>query len=181
MFIDTCFPFIYTIHAMKFNDGVIENVSRSAYIISPLKTLEVIQNFIEENKPGAYMRFGDGDIFVATGKNALLHTSTKQLREEMKESFSMKGPDIIKALSIHSEIYGSEKEMYVGNLMLKDSTINDMLRYAHPFFVGQQIYSPIALHYAAIYYPEIANQFLKVLKKQTVLFIGNENTPEEVV
>jgi hypothetical protein len=176
-----CFPFIYKIHANKFTEDVMDKISRSAYIISPLKTLEIIQCFIEENKPGAYMRFGDGDVFVATGKNALLHTSTKQLREEMNESFAMKGTGIIKALSIHSEVYGCEKEMYVGNFMLKERVVNDILHHTYPFFVGHQVYSPIALHYAAIYYPETANQFLKVLKKQTILFIGNENTPREVV
>jgi len=37
------------------------------------------------------------------------------------------------------------------------------------------------LHYAATYYPAIAHNFLRSLKKQTILFIGNENTPEEIV
>lgn len=71
--------------------------------------------------------------------------------------------------------------MFVGNHLSTDKTANGLLQYVFPFFVGYQIYSPIALHYAATYYPTVANNFLKELKKQTILFIGNKNTPEEIV
>jgi hypothetical protein len=179
--IDICFPFIYTIHAKKFTTSLIEDISRSACIVPPLETLKILENFIIEKKKGAYMRFGDGDVFLAMGKNSMLHTSTKRLSEEMKESFSLKGPGIIKALMIHSEMYGHEEEMYIGNYLVTDNTANELLQYAYPYFVGYQIYSHIALHYAAVYYPAIANIFLRLLKKNTILFIGNENTPEEIV
>jgi len=180
-FIDICFPFIYKIHANKFTVSVIEDVSKAAYIVSPLETLKVIEDYIEQKKRGAYMRFGDGDVYLATGRNSMLHKSTRKLREEMKESFSLKGPGIIKALMMHSEMYGREEEMFVGNHLVTDKTANELLRYVYPFFVGYRVFSHIALHYAATYYPAVAHNFLRSLKKQTILFIGNENTPEEIV
>src|SRR6266496_2834614 len=85
-FIDICFPFIYRIHEKKFTGFIIEDISRSAYIVPPLETLKIIENFIEEKRRGAYLRFGDGDIFLAIGKNDAFQASRKMLSEEMNES-----------------------------------------------------------------------------------------------
>jgi hypothetical protein len=93
----------------------------------------------------------------------------------------MKGPDIIKALAIHAEVYGREKEMYIGNHLQSDKTAIELLQSVYPYFVGYQIFSPVALHYVATYHPAVANNFLGQLKKQTVLFIGNENIPDEII
>src|SRR6476469_813977 len=82
-FIDMCFPVIYKIHAKKFTSSVVEEISRSAYIVSPLETLKIIETFIEEKRMGAYMRFGDGDVYLALGKKDMLQASTKKLSEEM--------------------------------------------------------------------------------------------------
>src|SRR3954449_4076690 len=81
-FIDMCFPFIYKIHTEKFTGSVIEKISRSAYIVPPLETLKIIETFIEERRMGAYMRFGDGDVYLALGKKDMLQASTKKLSEE---------------------------------------------------------------------------------------------------
>ena len=180
-FVDICFPFIYKIHAKKFTGFIIEDISRSAYIVPPLETLKTIKNFIQGKRRGAYMRFGDGDIFLAIGKNDAFQASRKMLSEEMNESFSLRGPGIIKSLIIHSKNYGHEKEMYTGNHVVTDKKANELLKHVYPFFVGHQIFSPIALHYAAAYHPSVANNFLKLLKKETILFIGNENIPETIV
>jgi hypothetical protein len=180
-FIDLFFPFVYRIHTKKFTGFIIEDISRSAYIVSPLETLSVIENLIKEKKPGAYLRFGDGDIYLAIGNNDSFQKSTKMLGKEMNESFSLKGPGIIKSLIIHSEIYGYEREMFIGNHLITDNNAKEFLRHVYPFFVGHQIFSPIALHYTATHHPSMANDFLKLLKKETILFIGNEDAPEEIV
>src|SRR5438093_13219533 len=80
-FIDKWFPFVYRIHAKKFTGFIIDDISTSAYIVPPLETLKIIENFIEENKRGAYMRFGDGDVALALGKKDMLQVSTKRLSE----------------------------------------------------------------------------------------------------
>lgn len=180
-FVDKFFPFVYKSHVKKFTESVVHDISKTAFIVSPADTLTVITAIIRENKNGAYMRFGDGDVFLAVGKKDMLQANNKKLSAEMQEAFSLKGPGIIKALAIHSEMYGREKEMYVGNLMHKDKTSNELVAYAYPFFVGYQVFSPVALHYVASYDPAFANDFLRRLKHKAVLFIGNENTKPEIV
>lgn len=172
---------MYKIRSGKANSPVMNDISRSACIVSPLETLRHIEDFIQQKKTGLYMRFGDGDVYLSLGKNDSYQSNRRLLRNEMIECFSMKGPGIIKSLSIHSQKYGCEKEMFPGNHLASDKAASELLGQVYPFFVGYQIFSPVALHYAAAYYPVKANEFLKLLKQQALLFIGNENTPAEIV
>lgn len=165
----------------KFTNAVMQDINTSAYIVSPIETLEVVRIFIVQQKRGAYMRFGDGDIFLALGKSEAFQVSGESLALEMKEAFSLKGKRVLKALMLHSDLYGSEKEMYIGNHLISSQIADKLLQYAYPFFVGYTIYSPVALHYVATYYTTIANEFLLLLREQAILFIGNENTPENIV
>lgn len=174
-------PSVYKRHEDIFLHRVMETVSSAAFILPPMESLNAIGEFIRNKKQGVYMRFGDGDVFLATGKKDMLQQTSNKLSREMQEAFSMRGPGIIKALAIHSDIYGREKEMYVGNHLQKDKMSHELLRFAFPYFVGYPIFSPVALHYAATYEPCIANEFLRLLKRECVLFIGNENTSSEVI
>src|SRR5690606_31463370 len=93
-------------------------------IINPLQTLEEISYAIKNCERGAYMRFGDGDAFLASGINDSFQKVSSNLSIEMQEAFLLKGHSIYKSLSIHSELYGYEKEMYVGNHLVKDKFAN---------------------------------------------------------
>ena len=156
-------------------------ISETAYIISPAETLRVIEDFIKQKRRGGYLRFGDGDVFLSLGKDDAYQSGKTMLRKEMNECFSLKGQGILKSLSIHSDKYGREKEMYPGNHLSSDKAATELLKHVYPFFVGYRIFSPIALHYTASYHPAMANDFLKLIKKEAVLFIGNENTPAGIV
>lgn len=160
---------------------MLDDLKEIIVIVSPVETLESIARLIDDEKKGAYMRFGDGDVYLALGQNEMLQKANPQLSLEMKEAFSLKGNGIIKALAIHSKQYGLENEMFEGNHLQNDEISNILVRYAFPFFVGYQIYSPVALHYMASYFPEKANYFLKKIKKHAILFIGNENTPLDII
>jgi len=156
-------------------------ISETAYIVSPAGTLSVIEEFIKQKRPGVYLRFGDGDVFLSLGKDDAYQSSKASLRKEMKECFALKGPGVIKSLSIHSALYGCEKEMYPGNHLSSDKAATELLTHVYPFFVGYPVFSPVALHYTASYHPRAANDFLKLLKQEAVLFIGNENIPGDIV
>ncbi len=179
--VDKYFSYISVAYMKKFTNAVMQDINTSAYIVSPIETLEVVRIFIVQQKRGAYMRFGDGDIFLALGKSEAFQVSGESLALEMKEAFSLKGKRVLKALMLHSDLYGSEKEMYIGNHLISSQIADKLLQYAYPFFVGYTIYSPVALHYVATYYTTIANEFLLLLREQAILFIGNENTPENIV
>ncbi len=180
-FVDRLFPFVFIYHKKKFIADVITEINKSAYMISPLDTLNAVLDFIKEKKPGAYMRFGDGDVFLAMGMRDMLQLSNETLAKEMQDAFSLKGRDLFKTLAIHSEQYGQEKEMFAGNHLQTEQSSILLVRQVFPYFVGYKIYSPVALHYAASYLPEQANYFLKQLKEQAILFIGNENTSQTII
>jgi hypothetical protein len=161
--------------------SAMDQVLKTACIVSPAETLGIVEDFIKENRPGVYMRFGDGDVCLLRGKDDSYQSAKSALRDEMNDSFSLKGPGVLKSLCIHSKLYGSEKEMFPGNHLSSDEEATEMLKQVYPFFVGYRIFSHIALHYMASYYPGAANVFLKQLKKQAVLFIGNEDTDPSTV
>jgi hypothetical protein len=150
-------------------------------IETPLKTLQAIEFSIINEERGAYMRFGDGDAYLANGYSEMLQESNPMLMEEMREAFALNGDNIFKSLSIHSETYGFETEMYEGNHLVSNELASNLIIYTLPFFIGTKVFSPISLHYSATYYPHVANSFLKVLKSYTILFVGNESVPPQIV
>lgn len=179
--IDKLFPFVYIAHGKKIANNIVTEIAKTSFIVSPIQTLEIIAEMLQSEKPGAYMRFGDGDIFLLTGKNDMLQNVDNNLASEMKEAFSLKGEGLIKTLSIHSDIYGKEKEMFVGNFVQTEKIAHELMLPIFQWFVGYKIFSPVALHYIASYYPEKANEFLRLLKTKACLFIGNTDVPAEVI
>lgn len=155
--------------------------NNSIRIVSPLDTLSKIKGAIAQEQPGCYMRFGDGDVFLLNKQAELYQKASEKLAEEMKEAFMLSGNNIYKSLSIHSQAFGYEKEMYLGNHLVSDAFSAYLLQSSYPYFIGHQIYSPVALHYTATYYPPIANDFLKTLKSKTFLFIGNQHIRQDVL
>ncbi|MGV3547971.1 MAG: GT-D fold domain-containing glycosyltransferase [Pedobacter sp.] len=159
----------------------LEEASNSITIVSPLDTLNKIKETIAKEQQGCYMRFGDGDVFLLNKQADLYQKASEKLSTEMKEAFAMSGSSIYKSLSIHSKAFGYEKEMYLGNHLVSDAYATYLLQTSYPYFIGHQIYSPVALHYAATYHPALANEFLKILKSKTFLFIGNKHIKREVL
>jgi hypothetical protein len=180
-FVNYYLPFIKSHYYDNFNSKIIKILSETVTIISPLDTHKEVEKAIRLKQRGAYMRFGDGDAYLLVGLNDMLQSGSSDIANEMHESFALKDKYIYKSLSIHSELYGFEKEMYVGNHLVPIDLANRLLSYTFPFFVGHKIYSPICLHYCATYKPLVANAFLRLIKKNCICFIGNENTPKQIV
>ncbi len=174
-------PFVIKRSIKNFTNNTIEVFKDTLQIVNPVDTLDAIHKTIKENKKGAYVRFGDGDVFLLTGNNDMYQTSSERLSTEMQEAFKLKGDNIFKCLSIHSYLYGKENEMIEGNHLVSNDYANRLLSSTFQYFVGHKIYSPVALHYCASDKPQIANSFLKTLKKKTILFIGNEKIPGDTV
>ena len=163
------------------SEPTIDEISKTACIVSPDETLSTIETFILNERPGAYLRFGDGDVYLFQGKDDSYQSSRARLRREMKECFTLKGAGCIKSLSIHSRLYGHEKNMTPGNHLSSDDAATELLKAVYPYFVGYRIFSPVALHYMASYHPVQAHNFLRLLKQHAVLFAGNENVQPDIV
>lgn len=179
--LDRSFPFFRNSLNHEIKAEMLVGVSKSAYIISPSETLKEIQTMISTEQAGVYMRFGDGDVNLLKGLDDLMQIHDTNLMNEMREAFQLKGRGVFKALMIHSENYGYEKEMFFGNHLVKDDDANHLLQDVIEYFVGYKIYSHIALHYIATYKPSEANLFLKILKNKAVLFIGNQETEIAII
>lgn len=179
--INCLFPFIRKRNINLFINNTLEIFKETIQIVNPIDTLEIIHKTIKENKKGAYVRFGDGDVYLLKGNDDIFQKSSQKLSLEMREAFKSKGDNIFKSLSIHSNLYGKEDGMYEGNHLVSNELANKLISNTFQYFVGHKIYSPVALHYCATYNPIIANSFLKTLKKKTILLIGNKKIPSNKV
>lgn len=144
-------------------------------------TLCAIEECINKNNKGAYMRFGDGDVFLLKNRNDSSQKSNKILSEEMKEAFLINDSHVFKSLAIHSDLFGCEEGMFEGNHKNTDSLSLYLLKVTYMFFIGQKIYSPVALHFTATENPTRANSFLKLIKSKAKVFIGNEKLSNNTI
>ena len=153
----------------------------SIQIVSPWDTLLACQDCIEKNIPGAYLRLGDGDVNLMEGRGELLQPYSPSLCAEMIETFSLSGKGIIKALPIHSPQFGMWEGMKPGIHEASDSWACDLLARCFEYFIGNYIYSPVALAHVTVSDRVFATNFMRFLKKQNPLFIGNENIPADIL
>jgi len=149
------------------------------------RTLNKITEIITKQEEGIYLRFGDGEAFIASGQERLptYQKWTKNLEKELRESIALNGKNVIKSLPLHNKKLGTkEPGMFIGNHELDLHFCNLLLKKVKPFWGEiKDVYSAIALHYAATYKPETCIQFLKRLKKNNCIFVGNKDVPLEIL
>ncbi len=180
-FIIKYYPDLLDIKKSEYYNYIISITKKTTRIINTDDTYKAILGQINTSKPGAYMRFGDGDAYLVVGIDDILQRSSTDIKREMHEAFSLSDNSIFKSLSLHSNCYGYDDKMYLGNHLMTDETANNLLGYTFPYFIGNKIYSPVFLHYFACYKPHEANYFLRKVKEKCILFIGNESVSELIV
>jgi hypothetical protein len=144
-------------------------------IQTPLATIKHCQKLISLGQSGAYMRFGDGDVNLLECKNDMLQAGNKQIAGEMQEAFSLTGEGIVKCLPLHSQKFGTMPGMQPGIHLAQDEWAENMLSRVYKYFIGEKIYSPVALPYLAVFDSDNALGFLRFLRSQNPIFVGNEN------
>lgn len=121
-----------------------------------IETVEKITDIIEREKKGGYLRFGDGDILLASGDKDVLQRGSENLAIEMKETFRLNGPNIVKSLPLHCpEITEDSKNLYLG-FRRSSIEIKSWIITAKKFW-GQamtELYSPWLLPWLAVYKPK---------------------------
>ncbi len=152
------------------------------YVQSPEDTLRECKNLIENRVRGAYLRFGDGDVYLLTNRSEKLQETNCKLQMEMMEAFSLGGNGIVKGLPLHSPRFGIFPGMAPGIHGASDEWAIELLTHCYPYYIGNKIYSNVALSYLAVYNESFCLDFLGFLKsKSPALFIGNENIPASVI
>lgn len=148
------------------------------------ETLNKIISIISHKQKGIYLRFGDGDINLATGCSELMQSVNPRLQKEMQEAFALQGPTVLKTLPLYcKELHGYEAGMFPGNHEAPLEWCLNILNKAKPLWKHtiQDVYSHVALHFAATQYQDMCVQFLKFLKKSNCcLLVGNENIPTHI-
>ena len=150
-------------------------------LINAKNTLEDIKQTIEHKRKGAYLRFGDGDVYLLLGLNDSFQKSEKKLSFEMKETFNLNIGVLHRALAINSHFFGYEPGM-VENMHLVSDV--DALKYywaAKKYFKNTNVYSPVALHYTAAFDEVFCVEFLRFLKNTNPIFVGNETIKDDIV
>jgi len=145
----------------------------SVRIQTPRQTLDEIRRVISARMPGAYLRFGDGEVNILHGLGSMEQNSNAAMSKEMKQSFCLTGPGIIKSLMIHSDRFGKSEGMGPGTHWNTDEWAERLLSRCFEYFIGEKIYSHAALAYAAVYDQKYALDFLKFLKSLNPIFVGN--------
>ncbi|WP_369765624.1 GT-D fold domain-containing glycosyltransferase [Flavobacterium sp. WC2429] len=156
---------------------LIQNVQ----IKSSVETIRDIQNSISNKKIGAYMRFGDGDIFLMLGKDDILHQSHKKMAKEMRQAIKYRASNIHKAFPLNSKLFGYEEGMTANMHLIADVDALKYLAVTQSFIDFKYIYTPVALHYLATFNQEACIEFLRFLKNTNPIFVGNKNLKPEVL
>lgn len=148
------------------------------------ETLDKITEIISKKEKGVYLRFGDGDVFLANGIDDSLQKSNFSLQQEMQEAFALNGPNILKCLPLGCDQFnGLEKGMFLGNHQVPNECCLNIVNLAAPIWNGEikDVYSMTALAHCSISNQDRCVKFLQFLKNSNcVLFIGNQNIPFKI-
>lgn len=156
---------------------LIQNVK----IKSSTETLRDIRSTISKKEKGAYMRFGDGDIFLMLGKDDMLHQANRKMAAEMKEAIKLRKGVIHKGFPFHSRVFGYEKGMEENMHLVSDTDALKYIATTHSLIDIYNIYTSFALHYLATFNQEACLQFLLYLRSTNPIFVGNKNLPPELL
>ena len=158
-------------------------IAPNLFFHSTKETLATITTIISQQQKGMYLRFGDGDINLVTGRRDALQQYYPQIQKEMCEAFGLNGSTILKTLPIHCPTLNTcEKGMFRYNHEQPYERCLSFLQKVKPFWGGgiQDVYSPVALHYVSVYDPDYCVRFLHFLKQHCTVFIGNEKIPASI-
>lgn len=148
------------------------------------ETLDKIQEIISRKEKGVYFRFGDGDVYLASGIDDSLQKSDLFLMLELQEAFGLNGANVLKCLPLNcKEFNGYEEGMNRANHERFYEWCQDILKLSIPIWNGpiDDVYSMTALAYTATNKVEKCLSFLKFLKSSGVcLLVGNENIPKSI-
>lgn len=149
-------------------------------VLNTKLTLKQIENTILTKQKGAYLRFGDGELMMI--KNTGESRNQKfniELAKELEEAISLNDQYVLKSLAIHSRKFGMDENMKPGIHERPNWEAERFLLGCYKYFIGNQIFSPVALHYQVIYNKDNAIKFLRILKSFNPIFVGSEqNNPE---
>ena len=153
---------------------------KNVHIKSSVETINEIKSTILNKQKGAYMRFGDGDIFLMLGLDDMLHNGNKKMAKEMQEAMNLNIGILHKGLPIHSELFGCEKGMEQGVHLVSDKDALRYLSVTYKLLDFKSLVTSFALHQLARFHENECISFLRFLKSTNPIFVGNGNIKSEI-
>lgn len=154
---------------------------KNVYIMSSVETINKIKNTIRKKQKGAYMRFGDGDVYLMLGLNDMLHKGNKKMAKEMKEAIKLNIGILHKGLAIHSKLFGYEPGMENGIHLISNKDALKYLSVSHKYLNIKKLVTPVALHQLARFHENGCISFLRFLNSTNPIFVGNQNIKSEII
>lgn len=151
-------------------------MSNSIKYVNCIDTINDIYHFINNKKPGMYLRFGDGDFNLAENMDDLLAKANNNLKYMMLQSMSIRDNRVLMCIPHHcKEINTLEKGMYPGNHEYPYNYIERFLRIlkSKTNNLPNKIYTNVALSYCSVHYPGLVIELHKLIKNYNVIYIGN--------
>jgi len=139
---------------------------------SAKSTFNILTEKLQVSKKLYFVRFGDGEIIAMQQKAHRNYNPSAGLAKEIKESFAIKHPDYLVALTANmpKEKYTSKGVCYqypqnqdIINYVMLDNNICEPVVYENPFI----------FHYMALFHPiETKAFFDQFIRPKTKMFIG---------
>lgn len=151
-------------------------------LISTKDTVKKIINMISERRGGIYLRYGDGDFNILSGQNDMLAVCTSDFQYWIRESMIINNDSVLISIPHHCLEMGTlEKGMFPGNhecpRTMVENFINKLSEIQHA--TPSILYSSVAVCYCASHTPDMIVELHKELKKQRIIFIGNQHYSNE--
>jgi len=142
------------------------------------ETLEQLLSYLREEQKCAYVRIGDGDLYLLHNHDDSYNRASPQFANEMKEVFEIADPGFMKCLPLYYQ-ENAEPHMFPGNHLSNEECYNRYVSMAQAYLSNfPSIWSHVALSYQATYHPQFAISFLKEIKsacmKYPCFIIGNQ-------
>jgi len=148
------------------------------------ETLEKIKEIIEKKEKGMYLRFGDGDVDLASGRRSDKYQKiNKVLTQELQEAFCLEGETIIKTLPLNCEGYGEDSPKMCRGMKLKESYCTRLFGLAKDIWEDMEhVYSPWIIPYLALNDQKACIECIKFLRNHNcAVFVGNRNIPKDLI
>jgi hypothetical protein len=151
-------------------------------LVSTSETVFILISQIKNKKAGMYFRFGDGDFNIVSGMDDMLAKTTPNFQHWMKEAMKIDDTTVMTCIPHHCKDTNTlEEGMYPGN---HEYPIDMVRRFIYILSslrnnIPNVLYTNIALSYCASRSPDIVIELHKELKKNNILYIGNNMYSKE--
>jgi glycosyltransferase involved in cell wall biosynthesis len=152
---------------------------RQLTFVSAEETLRQVMNYLDEKKPGAYLRFRRADIDAALGikKPGELPES---LVQEVRKTFLFSWENVFKAL--HVECPALDIPIHARAAGISDREAIDRLNAVGACFLDRPVYSYTALARDGLGHPDVLEQFFKSLKTcQPILILKEDDARDAAI